>query len=152
MVIVDQPKERTLVLTRVFDAPRNVVFSAWTEPERAAHWWGPQGFAILSCRMDVRTGGSWRVQMRSQEGTRHVKSGVYREIVPPERLVFTWAWDDEQGLPGHETLVTILLEAEGRRTRLTLHQAVFETMSARDMHRGGWTSCLERFADYLTAQ
>ncbi len=65
MVIVDQPADRTLVLTRLFNAPREAVFTAWTEPERAARWWGPKGFVTQSCQLDVRVGGAWRVQMRS---------------------------------------------------------------------------------------
>ncbi len=109
MVIVDQPADRTLVLTRLFDAPRDVVFSAWTEPERAAKWWGPKGFIILSCAMDVRRGGVYRIQMQSPNGTFHTKRGIYQDILPPEWLVFTWAWEDEQGVsrsrnPGDDPL------------------------------------------------
>lgn len=152
MVIADQSAERTLLLTRVFDAPRAAVFSAWLEPKRAARWWGPAGFTTLSCEMDVRSGGAWHIQMRSPEGTLHAKRGVYREIAPPERLVFTWAWEDDQGAPGHETLVTIHFTAEGDRTRLTLHQAVFETTASRDAHRDGWISCWQRFSEYLAPQ
>ena len=146
-----RPRDRELVITRVFDAPPSLVFKLWTRPEHAARWWGPQGFTTLSCEMDVRPGGAWRRRMRSPEGTVHVKRGVYREIVEPERLVFTYADEDADGRLGHETLVTVsLAEADGK-TELTLHQAVFDTVAARDSHRGGWTSCLERFADHLAA-
>ncbi len=82
-------------------------------------------------------------------GTLYTKRGVYREIVPPEWLVFTYAWEDGRGAPGHETLVTIHLERDGDGTRLTLHQAVFETTAERDSHRDGWSGCFARFADYL---
>jgi uncharacterized protein YndB with AHSA1/START domain len=144
--------ERELVVTRVLAAPRRLVFKAWTEPEHAARWWGPRGFTTLSCEMDVRPGGAWRRCMRSPEGSVHVKRGVYREVVEPERLVFTYADEDAGGRPGHETLVTVsFAEAGAGRTRLTLRQAAFETVAARDAHRGGWTSCLERFADHLAA-
>jgi len=143
--------ERELVVARVLDAPRRLVFNAWTDPGQAAHWWGPKGFTTISCDMDVRLGGAWRRSMRSPAGTVHTARGVYREIVAPERLVFTYAWDDAAGNPRHETLVTITFaEDRGGKTRLTLHQAVFETVAARDDHRGGWTSCLDRFAEYLT--
>jgi uncharacterized protein YndB with AHSA1/START domain len=141
--------ERELVVSRLLDAPRALVFKAWTEPEQVARWWGPQGFTTISCRMDIRPGGSFRIVMRSPQGTDHRKRGRYREIVPLERLVFTFAWEDAQGALGHETLVTVTFAAEGTQTRLTLHQAVFETVTARDGHQGGWTSCLERFAQYL---
>jgi uncharacterized protein YndB with AHSA1/START domain len=141
--------ERELVITRIFDAPRRLVFKAWTEPDRVARWWGPQGFTTLSCNMDVRPGGAFRVCTRSPEGVEHWKQGVYREIVEPERLVFTFAWEDVVGNPGHETLVTVSFADQGAKTKLTLHQAVFETVAKRDEHQRGWTSTLERFAGYL---
>jgi uncharacterized protein YndB with AHSA1/START domain len=138
-----------LFITRVFAAPRPLVFKAWTEAERAAHWWGPQGFTTLACEMDVRPGGAWRRAMRSPEGTVHIKRGVYLEITPPERLVFTYADEDRDGRLGPETTVTVrFAEVEGK-TRLTLHQVGFETVAARDAHEGGWTSCMDRFAEYL---
>jgi uncharacterized protein YndB with AHSA1/START domain len=142
---------RELTVTRVFDAPREMVFAAWTDPAQAARWWGPQGFTTISCEMDVRPGGAYRACMRSPEGTRHCRRGVYREVVRPERLVFTFAWEDSDGNPGHEMVVTVSFAAIGSQTRLTLHQAVFETVAARDDHRRGWLSCLERFAEYLAA-
>lgn len=141
--------ERELLITRVLDAPRRLVFKAWTEPERAARWWGPQGFTTLSCQMDVRPGGAFRVSMRSPAGTVRCKRGVYREIVEPERLVFTFAWEDADGNPGHQTLVTVSFAEHGGKTELRLHQALFETTTARDAHQLGWTSCLQRFADFL---
>jgi uncharacterized protein YndB with AHSA1/START domain len=149
MNTVEQSTEKTLVLTRIFNAPRALVFKAWTDPERAALWWGPLGFATQSCQMDVHPGGAWRIRMRSPEGTTHTKRGIYQEIVPPERLVFTWAWEDADRVPGHETLVTIHLEDHGQATKLTLHQAVFESATSRDAHRTGWSSCFERFTAYL---
>ena len=141
--------ERELVITRVLDAPRHLVFQAWTEPDRVARWWGPRGFTTLYCDMDVRPGGSFRVCMCSPEGVEHWKQGVYREVVEPERLVFTFAWEDEEGKPGHQTVVTVTFAEPDARTELTLHQAVFETIAACDVHRQGWTSTLERFAEYL---
>jgi uncharacterized protein YndB with AHSA1/START domain len=149
MDTVEQTGTKTLVVTRTFNAPRPLVFKAWTEAKRAAVWWGPQGFTTLSCRMDVRPGGAWRIQMRSPQGTLHTKRGVYTEIVPPERLVFTWAWEDADGNPGHQTLVTIHFEDNGPATKLTLHQAVFESATACESHRGGWSGCFDRFAAYL---
>ena len=141
--------DRELVVTRILDAPRQLVFQAWTEPDRVARWWGPQGFTTLSCNMDVRLGGTFRVCMRSPEGVEHRKQGVYREIVEPERLIFTFAWEDAEGKPGHETLVTVSFAEQGAKTKLTLHQAIFETVARRDEHQRGWTSTLVRFAEYL---
>ena len=141
--------ERELVITRVFDAPRPLVFKAWTEPDRLVRWWGPQGFTTPSCTMDGRPGGAFRFCMRSPEGTDHWLRGVYREIVEPERLVFTWAWEDTEGKPGHETVLTVSFAEHGAKTKLTLHQAVFESVTARDAHQSGWTSGLDCLAEYL---
>jgi len=149
MNTVDQGNEKTLILTRIFDAPRAVVFEAWVDPKRAAVWWGPQDFSNLSCQMDVRPGGAYRVRMRAPDGTIYTKRGIYQEIVPLERLVFTWAWENPDGVPGHETLVTIQFEDHGKATKLTLHQTVFESASSCDSHRIGWLSCFDRFAAYL---
>ena len=144
-----EERERELVITRIFDAPRHLVFQAWTEPDRATRWWGPQGFVTTYCNMDVRPGGAFRVCMRSPAGAEHWKQGVYREVVEPERLVFTFAWEDAEGKPGHQTLVTLTFAEHGNKTELTLHQAVFESVARRDEHRRGWASTLERFAEYL---
>jgi len=143
--------ELELVITRILDAPRELVFKAWTEPDRAIRWWGPRGFTTAHYELDFRPDGAYRVCMRSPEGTEHWQRGVCREVVEPERLVFTFAWEDSEGKPGHETLVTVTLAEFGAKTKLTLHQAVFETVTARDLHQGGWASALEWLAEYLAA-
>jgi uncharacterized protein YndB with AHSA1/START domain len=139
-----------LVITRVFDAPPALVFKAWTEPERLAQWWGPKGFQATSRTVDARPGGAWRIGMRSPEGKDHWARGVYREVVDPERLVFTFAWEEPEGRPGREMLVTLTFAEERGRTRLTFHQAPFETVKDRDEHREGWSESLDRLAKYLT--
>jgi uncharacterized protein YndB with AHSA1/START domain len=144
--------DREITITRVFDAPRSFVFEAWTTPEHAARWWGPQGFTVISIEMDVRPGGVWRKCMRSPEGKDYWRHGVYKEIVAPERLVFTYRSDDPRGLPGYETLVTVTFSELGAKTRMTFHQAVFESVEARDAHQAGWTSTVERFAEYIAAR
>jgi uncharacterized protein YndB with AHSA1/START domain len=143
--------ERELVITRIFDAPRRLVFKAWTEPDHLAAWWGPRGFTAISGRLDVRPGGAWSRSMQAPNGSIIRKHGVYREIVAPERLVLTYITDDAAGNPGPETLVTVTFADIGGRTRLTLHQAIFESVAARDDHRRGWMGALERFAAYLPA-
>ncbi len=143
------PAQRVLVIERIFDAPRDLVFKAWTEPERMAQWTGPKGFTMTNCEMDARPGGSYRMSMRSPEGVEHRVRGVYHEIVEHERLVYTWAWVDEQGQAGPETLITVTFADAGEKTRLTLHQAVFESETARDAHRVGWDSALDCLAEYL---
>jgi uncharacterized protein YndB with AHSA1/START domain len=141
--------DRALVISRVLDAPRRLVFAAWTDAAQAAHWWGPRGFTSVSCEMDVRVGGRWRRVMRSPDGIEYCAAGIYREVVAPERLVFTYAWETSPDHPGHETVVTVTFAVRGGKTELTLRQAVFETAAACESHRGGWASCLERFAEYL---
>lgn len=147
-----EPAERVLVLTRVFDAPRELVFKAWTEREHVIHWMAPRGFTIPSCEADLRPGGAWSCSMRPTQGPDLLVQGVYREIVVPERLVFTHAWLDDKGKPGHETLVTVTFAERGGKTAVTLRQAVFESVESRDGHRGGWTECFDLLAEHLAAR
>lgn len=145
-----EPAERVLVITRVFDAPRELVFKAWTDPEHGKRWAGPRGFTATHLQADVRPGGAWRTCLRADDGSRELwQGGVYREVVPPERLVFTFAWDRAEGTPGHETLVTITLAEHGGKTTMTFHQAEFESVEQRDGHRGGWNSAFDRLAEHL---
>lgn len=143
------PEARGLTLVRMLDAPRALVFRVWTQPEHLVRWWGPHGFTLPSCRMELRPGGFYHFWMRGPEGDDHWLEGEYREVVEPERLSFTWAWRAGDGTLGPETLVTVTLEAVGERTKLTLHQAVFESETARDLHEDGWTGCLERLVAYV---
>lgn len=147
-----KPEDLVLVITRILDAPRALVFKVWSQPEHLVRWWGPKGFTLPSCKMEFHEGGAFRCLMRSPEGTEHRMHGVYREIVEPEMISFTWAWIDEAGNAGHETLVTVTLEEAGRdgaQTKLTLHHAVFESVTARDAHNGGWSECFDRLAAYV---
>ncbi|HVH78124.1 MAG TPA: SRPBCC domain-containing protein [Stellaceae bacterium] len=146
--------DRTLIIRRVLDAPREMVFAAWTDPKQAARWWGPKGFTTVSNQMDVRVGGEWRRVMRSPEGTEHSSRGVYREIAAPERLVFTYRWE-RGGAAGHgpETIVTVTFADLGKgRTELTLRQEEFATIEGRDDHNIGWSGALDCLADYLQTQ
>jgi uncharacterized protein YndB with AHSA1/START domain len=142
-----------LFLTRELDAPRERVYAAWTDPRQAARWWAPKGFTSLACEMDVRPGGIWRREIRTPDGKLVVKHGLYREIVPPERLVFTYITEHTGGVIDPETLVTVTFADLGDgRTRLTLHHSAFETETARDAHRGGWTSALDRLPTFVAGQ
>jgi uncharacterized protein YndB with AHSA1/START domain len=143
--------DRTLAITRTFAAPRELVFKVWTQPEHVVRWWGPKGFTTPSAAMEVRPGGAYRTVIRSPEGKEHVMRGVFREVVPPERLVMTFAWEDEQGEPGHETLVKVIFEDLAGQTRLTFEHGVFQTMAERDSHFGGWSQFMESLATYLAA-
>lgn len=139
-----------LVITRVFDAPRHLVFECWTDPAHLQHWQGaPRGFTVTSSESDIRPGGFFRICMRSPEGQDHWLEGHYREIVKPERLVFTHAWLDANGKPAHETLVTITLTNRNGKTELTLRQTGFASVESREGHEFGWTSALDVLVDYL---
>ena len=138
-----------LTITRIFDAPRSVVYKAIAEPERQAKWLGPEGFTTLACEMDTRPGGKYRFGMRSPEGTEHWIGGTILEIVENERLRSTWSWLEPDGTPKHETILTFTFEDYQGKTRLTLHQSGFESEDSRDQHRGGWNSNLNKLASYL---
>jgi uncharacterized protein YndB with AHSA1/START domain len=139
------------VITRVFDAPRELVFKAWTEPERILQWLGPRGFTATEFEMDTKPGGAWHSRMHSPDGKPYANGGNILEAIEPERLVFTFAWDDEDGRPGREMLITITLADLGGRTEMTFHQAVFEDIEDRDGHRGGWSESFDKLAAYLAS-
>ncbi len=137
--------DRELLITRLFDAPRDLVFAAWTDPDHLMAWWGPAEFPANSIKADVRPGGRWRHSLRSAEDGRELHhEGEFREIVPPERLVFTFAWDGEE-----ETLVTVIFADHDGKTLMTFHQAPFDTLANRDGHIEGWDSSFDRLVEHL---
>jgi uncharacterized protein YndB with AHSA1/START domain len=138
-------KAPALVITRVFDAPRSLVYKAWTQPEHMMRWWGPRGYSTPSCEMDVRPGGALLLCMRSSEGSDTWVRGVFREVVEPERLVFT-AIDNAN--PSSESVITVTLEDQNGKTRLTMHQAFAQAEASRGAS-GGWNSGFDRLEDYL---
>lgn len=138
-----------LRFTRTFDAPRELVYRAWTDPGQVKHWYGPKGFEVVFVEMDVRVGGKWRKCMRSPDGTDYWRHGVYREIVQSARLAFTYVSDDLLGIRGHETLVTIDFAQRGKRTVMSFRQAVFDSVATRDSHRGGWGQAIDRLAAWV---
>jgi uncharacterized protein YndB with AHSA1/START domain len=140
--------QHELVITRTFDAPRNLVFKAWTAPEHMVRWLGPRNFTAPSCKMDFRPGGAFRACICAPDGKEYWMRGIYREIVEPERLIFTFSWE-EDGERGRETMITITFGEQGDKTRMTFRQAFFETVENRDSHHGGWTECFERLARFL---
>ncbi len=142
--------DRELLITRIFDAPRHLVFKAWTEPEHMVRWWGPKGFTLPVCEMDFRPGGALRLCMRSPEGRDYWVHGVYREIVEPERIVFVFTGiTDEEGKPGFETVGTVTFADHEGKTRLTVHQTFVSESDAARGARQGWTESLDRLAEYV---
>jgi uncharacterized protein YndB with AHSA1/START domain len=143
--------QHELVITRTFDAPRNLVFRAWTKPEHMVRWLGPHNFTAPSCKMDFRPGGAYRACICSPDGKEYWMRGIYREIVEPERLIFTFSWEEE-GERGRENLITVTFGDQGDKTRMTFRQAFFESVEQRDSHQQGWSECLERLAQYLAGE
>jgi uncharacterized protein YndB with AHSA1/START domain len=138
-----------LVVTRVFAAPRELVFEAWTDPAHLKNWWGPKTHPGDHISMAAQVGRAWRNSLRSVEtGEELWHGGVFREIVPPERLVFTFAWEQE-GERGIETVVTLTFAEEGDKTRMTLHQAPFVSIAERDGHGEGWNSAFDRLQELV---
>jgi uncharacterized protein YndB with AHSA1/START domain len=138
-----------LEISRVFDAPRSLVFRAWTSPEHLARWWGPKDFSAPSLSMDFHPGGKYRHAIRSAEGTDYWMRGVYQEIVEPERIIFTFAWEEDASQPTTETLVTVTFEEQGGKTLLTFRQEPFDSIQQRDSHAEGWGECLDRLLAQL---
>jgi uncharacterized protein YndB with AHSA1/START domain len=128
--VVIAPDEPTLVMTRVFDAPRRLVWDATTKCEHLKRWWGPRGFELVFCEMDPRPGGTYRYVQRAPDGSEHPFKGEYREVVPPERVVNTFIYDVE-GIRDHVAVVTGTLDEEDGKTTLT-STTVFESIEVRD--------------------
>jgi uncharacterized protein YndB with AHSA1/START domain len=153
--------QREIVLTRVFEAPRELVWKAWTEPERLMRWWGPKGFTSPVCKIDLRVGGVYLFCMRSPEGRDYWSTGVYREIVAPERIVCTDSFADEKGNPvpasdygmagdwPAELLVTVTFEDQQGKTKLTLRHAGIPSGEMSDMTQAGWNESLDKLAEAL---
>lgn len=146
---IEEMQDKVLTLSRTFDAPRELVFKAWIEPEHFARWCAPAAFDVVRNSADVRRGGVWWSLMKASDGEECSVSGVYREVDAPKKLVFTYAHELPGGGYGPETLVTVTFEALGNRTRLNLRQAIFDTVENRVAHSMGWTECLDRLAEFL---
>lgn len=145
------PSDREVVATRVFDAPRRLVWEAHTDPEHVPHWMlGPEGWTMPVCEIDLRPGGEWRFVWRRTDGTELEMRGEYREIVPPERLVNTERW----GGDWPESLSTLVLTEEDGRTTLTC-TARYPSKEARDAAvetgmKDGWSASYDRLDERLT--
>lgn len=125
---VTTPSDREIVMTRVFDAPRELVFEAVTKPEHLKEWWGPRGFTLPVCEIDFRPGGAYRFVSADAEGNEYAFRGEYREIVPPERVVWTFEFE---GMPGMVSVDTLTIVEEDGSTTLT-STSVFDSIEQRD--------------------
>jgi len=143
------PDDLSITLTRVFDAPRNLVYEMWTKKEHMDKWCAPRGFKIPFSSADFRVGGAWKCVMIAPDGEKLPVGGVYREIVPNELLVMTHIWEEDDGTPEHETVLTVRFADEGKKTRVTLEQSIFRSVESREGHRGGWTQALDILGEHL---
>jgi uncharacterized protein YndB with AHSA1/START domain len=146
-----QANEPSLAITRVFDAPRQAVWDAWTDPEQIVQWSGPTAFTVTHWEADPRRGGAWRLCMNSAQWGDIWQGGVYHEISPPERLVFTFAWEENGEDPDHVMLITITFADLGDRTEMRFHQATFTSEQSRDSHEAGWSECFDKLAAHVAA-
>ncbi len=154
--------DREIVLSRVFKAPRELVWKAWTDPERVRQWWGPKHFTAPHCTLDFRVGGIYLFCMRAPDGRDYWTTGVYREIVPMDRIVYTDSFADEHGnrVPGshygmgddfpEELVVTLTFEEHDGKTRFTLQHAGMPAGTHREMASAGWNESLDKLAASLT--
>jgi uncharacterized protein YndB with AHSA1/START domain len=145
--------QREVVITRILDAPRDLVFRAWTEPRRMQRWFGPKHFTNPVCELDVRVGGAWQVVMQGPDGTQYPCGGVYREIVPPERLVFTNIALDAAGKPLLDGLTTVTFAEQDGKTKLTLTTRMTglapHTAPMLEGMEAGWSQSLDKLAETL---
>ena len=147
---VIEPGKQEIVITRVFDAPRELVFKAYTDPKLLPQWFGPRDYTTIVDKMEARPGGLWRFVQRNQDGEEFAFHGVHHDIVPPERIVATFEYE---GVPGHVLLQTLTLEPQGQKTRL-VEQLLFQSVADRDgmvasgMQRGSDDS-MDRMAEIL---
>lgn len=142
--------ETALRITRTFRARRERVFRAWTEPEALKRWFAPDDtFDTRVLHFDPRPGGRYRVDMRKDDAS-HIVAGEYREVRPPERLVFTWKWENHPERGTEDTIVTLEFYDQGESTELVLTHERFPDIAARDEHNKGWTGCLDRLGRYVS--
>ncbi len=132
-----------LTITRVFSAPRERVWRAWTDPAEIRQWMCPSGFEVTHNEGEVVPGGAWRMAMRSEEFGELWLHGVYRVVSPPEHLVFTTVWE-ESGPEEHEMQITVTFADHADGTLMTFHQTPFQSAESRDSHVSGWQECFDK--------
>jgi len=152
--IQNNPTKYEIVLSRVFDAPRDLVWKAWTDPKQLVQWWGPRGFTNPVCEVNLRPGGAILIHMRAPNGVVYPMKGVFQEIVAPERLVLLSGPADEAGKLLFEVLHTVTFDEQAGKTKITLHARVVNATPAAPQYLAGmevgWTQSLERLNAFVT--
>ena len=159
--LIGERGKQELVIMRVFDAPRELVWKAWIDPEHFKRWWGPKDYTCPFCEMDLRVGGKYLNCMRSPEGQDYWSTGVYREIIPIERIVFTDCFADEKGniVPAThyglspdfplKMLVTVTFEDHDGKTKMTLRHIGLPAGPDSDGAQQGWSESFDKLAESL---
>ncbi|HKC23896.1 MAG TPA: SRPBCC domain-containing protein [Thermoanaerobaculia bacterium] len=143
--------QAAVTLRRTYAAPRERVFRAWTDPEQIKRWWGPPGTATPDAVVDLRPGGKYRFTMRSlPDGEPYFLVGTYREVQPPERLVYTWTWRGTS-MEVQDSLVTVQFHDREGSTEVVVTHELLPSDAARERHTKGWTGCLDRLQEFLGA-
>jgi uncharacterized protein YndB with AHSA1/START domain len=149
----DRPVRQEVIITRIFDAPRALVFKMWTDPRLVKKWWGPKDFTNPVCKLDARIGGSIRIVMQGPDGTKYPTSGFFSEIVEPKKIVFTSIKEDDDGNAELEVLNTVTFTDMNGTTKMTMTAVVvMETPAACGSVDGmntGWNQSIDRLAENL---
>lgn len=135
----------TLSITRTFNAPRELVWRAWTCREHLMKWFCPTGFRVEFAEVDLCVGGRWRAGMLSPNENQYVHCGEYREIDQPQKLVLTHTWEKNENEPAANTVITIQFEESEGKTVMHFEQIGFATEASRDSHNGGWNGAFDNF-------
>ena len=151
--LADNPVRQQVNITRIFDAPRELVFKMWTDPELVEKWWGPKDFINPVCELDARVGGIMRIVMQGPDGAKYPTRGVFNEIVEPERIVFSNIKESEDGKAQLEVLNTVIFTEENGKTKMTFTAIVIsstpEACQSIDGMNVGWNQSIDRFAEKL---
>jgi uncharacterized protein YndB with AHSA1/START domain len=153
---VQKPDDATLIIKRTLNAPQERAFRAWTSPEHIQQWMRPEpGMVVPRASMDLRVGGKFRIQMRNPDGEFFTAAGVFQEVNPPERLVYTWDWEKDGGgeefgeLEGKTSLITVEFLKRGEQTDFVFTHSRFATVESRDSHARGWSSAFDSLALFV---
>lgn len=146
-------RKRELTLTRIFDAPRDLVWRAWTDPAMIAAWWGPRMFTAPVCEVDLRVGGEIRIVMRAPDGNEHTMKGIFRELVRPEKIVFVNNAYGADGTQHLEGITTVIFGDDGGKTKLTLYTIATGLTEMSEMMLAGmtegWTQTIDRLGEFV---
>jgi uncharacterized protein YndB with AHSA1/START domain len=149
--MVPQSGQLTLEMKRVFRAAPSVVFAAFSNPDKLANWWGPQGYTVPSLEFDPHVGAGYRIEMQPPDGNPFYLAGEFREVDPPVRLAFTFVYEDPDP-DDVETLVELSFRNVGESTEVVYSQGPFKTAARRALHREGWTDSFDKLEQFLPKQ